>query len=253
MQIVARCFWLPKAGHSPDEYEDAFWPKIDVEEDVKQFRAAVADGATETSFAGFWAQLLVQSYCKESNCLTTTRLLKLQRQWHEHVQAKPLPWYAEEKARSGAFSSLIGLNVGQSPKCKPSGGVYGTWDAIAIGDSCLFHIRNDKLLQAFPVDRSGAFGSRPALISSNPDGNADLGRTLSCASGRWQDGDAFYLMTDALACWFLAEYEIGGKPWIDIRDLGAKENDAFEELMRQLRDAGAIRNDDVTLLRIDAI
>jgi hypothetical protein len=70
--------------------------------------------------------------------------------------------------------------------------------------------------------------------------------------GAWDPGDAFYLMTDALACWFMREVEEGRMPWGVLRDLDTSgEIKPFREWVGDLRMDRAIRNDDVTLLRVD--
>jgi hypothetical protein len=56
-------------------------------------------------------------------------------------------------------------------------------------------------------------------------------------------------MTDALACWFLKAYEQGQKPW-KIKRTAPKD---FEKWIVKLREAREIRNDDVTLLRVELL
>ncbi len=58
-------------------------------------------------------------------------------------------------------------------------------------------------------------------------------------------------MTDAIACWTLSEHELEKRPWDTLRDLGINTSPPFEEWVTVLREKGAMRNDDVTLLRID--
>jgi hypothetical protein len=64
MHVVTEAFWLPKAGNTLEEYEDAFWPRKSMDRSLSMFRCAVADGATETSFSRVWAQTLVRAYCR---------------------------------------------------------------------------------------------------------------------------------------------------------------------------------------------
>ena len=259
MHVLHRAFWLPKAGNTVEEYEDACWPQREGEAGSDVFRCAVADGATETSFSGLWARLLVQSFCAGRLRRRTLRktLPHLQRAWRQRVAAKPLPWYAEEKVRSGAFSSLVGLTIGRpcvgdGPGDDRRSGGEGAWGAIAIGDSCLFQVRNDRLIAAFPLTRSDRFNSRPALLASDPRGNARLAESLAYTSGCWATGDSFYLMTDALACWFLRAVEAGEQPWTALRDLTRGEQGAsFAEWVAGLREAARLRNDDVTVLRVE--
>ena len=254
MHILARPFALPKAGNSADDYEDAYWPRRAFDQEVAAIRLAVADGATETSFAGLWATLLVRAYCRGRLAAGTlaAALPRLQRNWGRRVGAKPLPWYAEEKVRSGAFSSLAGLTLHGPAADETGDGAGGAWESFAVGDSCLFQVRSDELIVAFPLGSSGQFNNRPALLSSNPARNEGLAGALRCAAGRWEAGDEFYLMTDALACWFLRAVESGERPWLELRDLaaerGATAASAFAEWVADLRGAGRLRNDDVTLL-----
>jgi hypothetical protein len=61
-------------------------------------------------------------------------------------------------------------------------------------------------------------------------------------------------MTDALACWFLEPVERGEKPWKILRDLETSDQVApFSVWITELRNAKAIRDDDVTLFRINVV
>ena len=119
---------------------------------------------------------------------------------------------------------------------------------MAIGDSCLFQVRGDELLLAFPLTASTAFDTRPALLSSDAASNARLQERVATATGSWRSADRFYLMTDALAAWFLREHEAGGRPWHHLEVL--TQDMTFATWVDSLRQSGALRNDDVTLLRL---
>jgi hypothetical protein len=71
--------------------------------------------------------------------------------------------------------------------------------------------------------------------------------------GWWKKGDSFFLMTDALAQWFLTEHEKEHKPWEPLwRGLADKDpTAALTSLVKDLRSSGELKNDDVTLLVID--
>ncbi|MBU6434960.1 MAG: DUF538 domain-containing protein, partial [Nitrospirae bacterium] len=174
MEVYAQPFWTPKAGNSEVEYEDAFYPPHIIEAKTNSFRFAIADGATETSFAKLWAQLLVKAVGKgrlDPVCPDRT-LTKLRSCWQRVVSRKSLPWYAEEKVRLGAFSSILGLSLSEDLT-----GRY--WNACAIGDCCLFHVRGNNLLRSFPLSHSSEFNNRPRLISSIPECAAASGRLTS--------------------------------------------------------------------------
>lgn len=251
MHILAQAFSLPKAGNSIEEYEDAFWPEQQIDKSAKSFSFAVADGATETSFSGLWARMLVRAYCKGelAKAKMQKTLPSLQRKWLDLVSQNPLPWFAEEKLRSGAFSSLVGLTVYCPMADKRR---LPQWQAVAIGDSCLFQVRDDNLIRAFPLSYSEQFNSRPALLSSNPACNRDLQQNTTTINGNLYEGDTFYLMTDALAHWFLEAVELKQKPWEILRDFGTSEEvSPFPDWIAKLRVHHKMRNDDVTLLRIE--
>lgn len=245
MRVRFRGFWLPKSGNSAEEYEDAFWPRQDVDREARIFRAAVADGATEASFSRDWADLLAAAYGRgRIGRRLAASLPVLQRQWTERVGSRPLPWYAEEKLRSGAFASLCGLTlrVGRDGNLR--------WNALAVGDSCVFHLRNNRLCAAFPLDRADQFDNRPHLIGSVPASNGGLASQVRFASGPVHADDRFYLMTDALAAWFLGAIEAGEAVICNLSRVIEAGPDAFGAWAMDLRATGGLRNDDITLLVI---
>lgn len=207
MLISARPYSIPKAGSTDEEYEDAYYPLDPIENKEEVLSFAIADGATESSYSKTWAQLLVESYCngqiKEENL--ADQLLKLQAKWNATINSRPLPWYAEEKIRTGAFSSILGLTIRQEVALPDV--QEGIWEALAVGDSCLFQVRDDELLSKFPSENSEEFNSRPVLVSTNPIYNENLEDHVLKLEGKWKTGDEFYLFTDAIACWFLKEVE----------------------------------------------
>jgi hypothetical protein len=185
----------------------------------------------------------VRAYCDRR--LNLRRLVSdlpiLQAVWKQEVGSKPLPWYAEEKLRSGAFSSILGLNV--------EGG--GSWSAFAIGDSCLAQVRGEELCACFPIQRSADFSNRPRLVSSISGASGESLEAAMQLEGKWQEDDRFYLMTDALACWFLDRAEQGYTPWMDLELGSAGHRLRFARWVEMQRGSRTMRNDDVTLLRLE--
>ena len=266
MKPVVSKFTAPKDGNSLEENEDSSYTMSDKTESKEDgiYCYAVTDGATESSFAKEWAWELAKAYCKGKLCdkdVFTTYLQKIQENWQQNIDTKEnsLPWYALEKAQSGAFSSLIGLKI-----CN-----QGTWKAIAVGDSCLFQIRRDKLITKFPIEHSREFNNRPFLISSLNSKNSELAENTRFFEDKWEIGDSFYLMTDALSCWFLEECEKGNSPWLILNNSNNKKDfdylidklrkhekyegdfkEKINSLINSLRLNKQIRNDDVTLIII---
>lgn len=249
MEVFAQAFWLPKAGNSEAEYEDAFSPPEGGRK--TRFRFAVADGATATSYSGIWAKQLVGAFAKGRIRSPTIGkdLAPLQQLWGEEVRRKPLPWYAEEKLRSGTFAAFLGLSL----SARSANAGRGQWQALAVGDCCLAHVRRDKVLASFPITAAVDFNDRPFLVSSHPRQNGSIEQHIRTRHGTWITEDTFFLMTDALAHWFYSEMEQDRRPWATLRDLDTEEVKPFAQWISGLRSEHAIPNDDVTLLRIDII
>ncbi len=227
---LKRSFAAPKRGRTESEYEDA-WA-------ASPSCLAIADGASESSFAGIWAKSLVEKFIQTQPGLSTILdwLEPLQNQLSATIGGLSLPWYAEEKAQYGAFSTLVGLKLCGGPN----------WSALAVGDSCVFHVRKDELLLPFPLGGSGEFGNTPVLISSKPVKNRDLTSFVKQAAGVCEIGDQFFLATDALARWCLSACEAGSQPWP--RLLALEGEDAFLRFLDNERTVRQMQNDDVTLL-----
>jgi hypothetical protein len=245
VEIYAKEFCLPKRGSSEDEYDDSSSAARD------KSRFAVADGATEASFSREWAKQLVRAFTAKrlSIPIALDELKPLQSKWENFVHRHPLPWYAEEKIRSGAFAAFVGLEL----LVGDSGGAERIWRATAVGDSCLAQVRGNEIIKAFPLVDSASFGNCPNLLSSIPNCNGNGTELVMQCSGTWGCEDAFFLMTDALACWFFRELEQGNKPWNLLRDLDTQDSVSFQEFIANLRSEARMKNDDVTLMRIDII
>lgn len=254
MTITAQItqLWSEKFGNTQEEYEDAFAPQISGEVSQDTISIAVADGATESSFAGEWARMLTNAFVSKP-FLTTDKLKtltgELSKEWNETIANKELPWYAEEKVLSGAFSTLIGIHL----LTYRNYGSIGSWSAIAIGDSCLFQIRNDKLVYKFPIDNSSQFNDSPLLLSSNLSLNSQLWEEVKIQEKAfWLLEDVFILATDAISKWFLSKYENGEKPWDMLLKFTMLEqpNESFKEWINELRKSSELKNDDVTVVII---
>jgi hypothetical protein len=240
--LCVQTFSLPKQGYQPEEYEDA-WAHTAA-------RLALADGASDAFESRLWAQALVQAFIHQSPELHRAALLDWLatpiQVWKEGIHWQQLPWYAEEKARRGAFATLLGVTFAW-PATDGTGEADATapWAALAVGDVCLFQIRAEEVIVHFPVQRAVDFGTTPPLLSSRLDYNRRSLEALRTCTGESWPGDLFVLATDALAAWFLRQVEAGARPWQCLIGLTA---DTFAALVTSLRHEGVMRNDDVTLV-----
>jgi len=240
LNLKWHAFSAAKAGNAPEEYEDA------VSGDPALGRFAVADGATESSFAAAWARLLVEGFVAAEGrpWRSLDWIAPLRQRWAGQVDALVLPWFAEAKREEGAFATLLGV-VFRPPRAPAP----GTWRALAVGDCCLFRTRRSRLLTAFPLSASADFCNRPRLLGSR----SAAASKPEQAAGRWRSGDRFLLMSDALAQWFLERTEKKADPLGEVATLlsGPSPSAAFPGWVGERRSQG-MRNDDVTLVIIDS-
>lgn len=228
--VVHRTYAVPKAGGDEGDYEDAAavavgdWPVC----------AAVADGATESVFARAWAKRLVRGVVQEG--ATTAEAFQdasaqWQAEWAASARERAIdrPWYVAAKAAEGAFATVLGLSLHAD----------GRWRAVAVGDCCLFHLRDDALIQSWPFEAADAFTNRPALVPSQPAQDAPA---PDAATGSWRAGDSFLLATDAVAAWLMRSDPIA------VRTL---TSDDFRGRVEAARADGTLRNDDATLLVLE--
>ncbi len=235
-----RSFALHKDGNEPDEYEDASAAN------PTAGRFAVADGASESSYASLWAKLLVDGFIAARGRTTLNWLHPLQKRWADAVDHLELEWFAEEKRDEGALATFLGLVLQKAQ------GAEGRWRAVGVGDCCLAQVRQDSVVASFPVKDSAAFGNTPALLCSRED-RSNVWRDAKRTMGKWQHGDRFFLMTDALAQWFLRRQEQGKKPWdsLTCRLAAPKATPVMTAYVKQLREQEEMKNDDVTLMLIE--
>jgi hypothetical protein len=255
-------FWLPKSGNDENEFEDAFFPDNSSDEVIlqnNQFeRYVIADGASTAYLSGIWAKTLVEGFglydgkITDSNFFDLFQIIILDDKWDhwliEYMQkreddGKPLSWYDEMALQTGAASTLLEISFPlEENKLKDK------FSALAIGDSCLFQIRDDKLIKTFPLNSSADFDNSPLLISSDPKRNVNIHEKIAYLENQNViTGDLIFLMTDALASWFFKEHEKEGKPWEIIGKM-VVDKSSFTDWIEPLRENNMIRNDDVTLM-----
>ena len=248
-------FWLPKAGNTQEEYEDAFrvvYPQRMGASGRGLVRAAVSDGASESAFAREWANILTDAFARRplDLCGLTADslqgwLAQSQEEWHAAVPWDRIPWHGEAKARAGAFATLVGLTIGAAP-----GSRRLFWQAFAVGDSCLFIVRDGGLRLSFPLEDAAEFDNNPALVCSNPANAGGLWENVRQSNGECAAGDSIILASDALAAWFLAKNAAGEKPW---ESLAALDSSGWDAWIGEQRRAGLMRNDDTTLVVIEVV
>lgn len=225
---------LPKIGAGDDENEDS------VAIDAARAMVVMSDGASSSFASRLWSRALV-------DVGVTLRVAADQRtvqavvdraasKWHEHHVAEPVPWWAEEGMRRGAFATflLVQLGVVDGQHC---------WDAVAVGDSCVLVLRPSAVgwsrVESFPVKSAAAFGSNPPLVGSVQTTVAGLEH----GRGQLQPGDVLLVATDAVSEWAMSHDEAPAL-------LAELDVNALGEVLRGEREENRMVNDDVTVARL---
>jgi serine/threonine protein phosphatase PrpC len=224
--VAHRILAAPKAG-SDAASEDA----ADAHVEAWPVRAAVADGATESAFSGLWARTLVVELLARST--TTAEAFEAaveagRAEWAAAVARRldDRPWYVRAKAEEGAFATVLSVTLHED----------GAWTGLAVGDCCLFHLRDGAVIATWPYEDPDAFTHRPSLVPSRRTRPVPAPRTTT---GDWEPGDALLLATDAVAAWLLRR---------DAASVLDTDPSAFGRAVQTARKKGALRNDDATLL-----
>ena len=253
MKLISSCFSIPKKGSNPKENEDSFFPR-EVEISRKHLSFAVADGASEGFLSKLWSKILTISYVNfdrtelDINQFTDFCIDIYNYQKDKYIKKRqennnPLKWFEENLLIKGSFSTLLGVTFVNS---SPTGGY---WKSYSIGDSCLFQLR-DSVIEVFPEMESASFGNSPELISSNPTYNEELENLVKVKTGDFFFGDSFYLMTDAIANWFIKQLAEEKKPWVILDEFLGVDYEGLTKFIDNLREENQLKNDDITITRI---
>lgn len=216
----------PKRDRQHHENEDS------VAENHLAGRFAISDGASTSARSEVWSRLLTSTFAAGADPLAPHTLTELRQRWLKQVFNDSLAWYAREKLFQGGAATFVGLQV-----------LDETYHVVAVGDSCVFHIRQDELILAAPLDHWNQFTRSPALVSTRLDAPPP-GDELWQGGGEYQTGDTFLLATDAVAKHLLRVHRECGVilPISEASSSGTR----FIDFVRRERGRG-LDNDDTTV------
>jgi hypothetical protein len=239
-----RAFWLPKDVSRSEEFQDAWC--VDEERGV----AAIADGVSSSLFSASWARILTRAVVDDPPYVDDPQSLpewfNLHRKaWSEPIDEGSLAWHQKPKFKLGAQTTLLWIEIyvadPEATGTRDASQVY----AYAIGDTCLFHVRDDKVIRAFPICDSQAFQQDPQVIASI-DQQRDHLLEFDKLETYCQAGDYLVLCTDAVAAWATARMENGAPPkW---RSYWNRSQEEWQQEIIDLRQRQEMRADDATLL-----
>lgn len=250
-EAIARqvfCASLPKIGESVRGIQDRY------ASDPSLSAIALSDGAGSSLYPKKWAEILVDSFCRATDDpIASMRasyldwLAPLQAQWRQYYlerlrSPKRNWWEGGSQLKSHGSATFLGLWL----PLMPADVAEGRWQAVAVGDSCLFQweYQSDRLL-AFPLEAAASFKRTTPCFASLPEHHSF---PPQFTEGSYVRGDRFLLATDALSKWILSDYEGQGCGWKEFFELVTEQE--FAATVRRLREAKLIANDDTTAIII---
>jgi hypothetical protein len=249
-------FHVPKEGSSQDEWEDGavFGP---AGESGSGIRFAVLDGATDGSYSTRWVRHLADSFMsrEDGEGMYSPALERgdvsawfaaMQEAWQA---TRPVTdsYIDHAMFARGTLATFVGGELAGLDGKTP------TWTAAALGDVVLFHVRGGRLVTHFPPLRPGDFDLTPDGISTVPRHLERMSARLLFQQGRLAPGDCLFVATDALAEWLITAVESRGvSPWA-LLGSPAADPGMFTRLVDEGRQASGLKNDDVTLMRIQLV
>ena len=261
MQIQMVVFSEPKSGYEAAEWQDCACGGVisDPNGPVSRARFIVLDGAAGAYDPVRWVDQLVTSFIPPAGPQGVPAGPRLDptsmRDWFGAMQDR---WTAarpvfdnviEERkwAETGSFATLLGFEISGLDGPEPS------WQAVALGDTVLFHVRADQLRATFPPLGPDDFGTRPDGVHTKRSSLDQMTERLELSSGVLAPADFLFAATDAMAHWILrAIRREEQKVWRTLA--GFAHPDVFTRFVSDQRKeidiAKRLKNDDVTLMRL---
>jgi hypothetical protein len=259
-------FTLPKLGEAESTNQDRFaWQFDGRTQDQRGLRIALADGAGASLYPGQWAEILVQGFCTPDPITAIQQsaeawLQPLQQAWREYylaqLQSPQRKWWQGGSAQKPCgYATFLGVWLPDlspqpqslpdpPPEQQPAQPPSQPWQAVAVGDSCLFQwVAATQQLQVFPPLTAATFKGTTQCFASLPEYPSSQPQF---AQGTYQTGDRFLLATDALAHWLLRDYEQQGETWKQWFEIATAPD--FAQEIAHLREQRLIQNDDVTMI-----
>ncbi|MBP2368433.1 hypothetical protein [Pseudonocardia parietis] len=268
MQAFVSAFSTTKLGNRSEECEDAYAvsPAVQSDEIINKgpIVVSVADGASESLLSGPWARILSESLTE--SVVTDPDLTRDSASFADAISIaidawdkwlvdyllkreesdNPIRWYERPKLDRGSHAAALTAQFAEPI------GKQGRWSVWALGDVCIFQVRDNSLTQAFPLTSSLEFNNSPLLLGTR-DVDFELVSVRSgIAAGTYQSGDQFFIGTDAFSAWFLTLAEKGDTPWNLVRDVTCSPSaDEFQSWSHEVRSSGKMRNDDLAIVHVD--
>lgn len=206
---------------------------------------AISDGVSKSYFPKIWSDKLVHQYVSKKDWKDDEFTAESQKEWQskidEIVSQPGTKWFtkAQYDRKDSALATFVGLQFLEE---------QGKWIAQALGDSFLFFVAKDTL----KIEKQLSSKQQPVKFDNFPDylssiGDSHKGEKNSVKGEKLKEG-TFFLMTDALAEWFLNDTEMAlGK----LSHIDSQEK--FLETVQNERNLNRLNDDDSALLIIKLV
>lgn len=206
---------------------------------------AISDGVSKSFFPKIWSDLLVNKYVNQKDWKDEEFISESQKQWKskiEEIVGQPeTKWFTKSQynRKDPALATFVGLHFLETEQ---------KWIAQALGDSFLFFIpkgSTDIEVKLSSKPEPIVFDNFPDYLSSI--GNSHKGEKKPVKGEKIKEG-TFYLMTDALAEWFLKDTKLAIPKLTNIQN-----QEQFLVTIEDERNANRLNDDDSAVLMIEVL
>lgn len=238
MKINIKGFITSKKSELYSDCEDNY--AVNIEHN----KFSISDGVSRSFFPKVWSEILVNKFVNQRDWKDNSEfIVESQKEWQskiDEIVAQPEVRYYTRNAylnKTPALATFVGLQFLESDQ---------KWIAQALGDSFLFFIPKGST----EIEIKLSTKPEPIVFDSFPDylssiGNSHKGEKKPIKGEKIKEG-TFYLMTDALAEWFLQNTE-QAKQTLD----NIKTQEQYLETIENERNARRLNDDDSAVLILE--
>ncbi|WCM43298.1 hypothetical protein MG290_06460 [Flavobacterium sp. CBA20B-1] len=211
---------------------------------IEHNKFSISDGVSKSFFPKVWSEILVNKYVNQKDWKDNNEfIVESQKEWQSQIDeivAQPEVKYYTRNAyikKTPALATFVGLQFIESEQ---------KWIAQALGDSFLFFIPKGST----EIEIKLSTKPEPIVFDNFPDylssiGNSHKGEKKPIKGEKIKEG-TFYLMTDALAEWFLSNTK-HAKQTLD----NIKTQEQYLETIENERNANRLNDDDSAVLILE--
>ena len=210
---------------------------------IEHNKFAISDGVSKSFFPKVWSDILANKYVSQKDWKDEEFIIECQKEWHakidEIVSQPETKWFTKSQynRKDPALATFVGLQFLETEQ---------KWIAQALGDSFLFFIPKGSI----EIEIKLSSKLEPIVFDNFPDylssiGNSHKGEKKPIKGEKIKEG-TFYLMTDALAEWFLQNTELAIPKLKNIQN-----QEQFLVTIEDERNTNRLNDDDSAVLIIE--